>query len=277
MTLATVTAMVNQLLPEPHAGLLSGMLFGTRATLAPDLTTALIRSGTLHIIALSGMNITILINVISLVLLPFVSRRVASLLAIFGITGFIAFVGPSPSVIRAGIMGSIGLLAVVFGKLNWGLLSLGLAVSVMLLLKPAWITDLSFQLSVLATLGILLFGGSAPKERKARSRSYVRILWKMFSRAMHDDLRITLSAQVFTLPLLLFVFGRISLVSPLANVLIGWLIAPLTVLGFAAILAGFVWLPLGQGVAWICWALLEYVIWVVRTTSMLPFASIEGF
>src|SRR3990172_935418 len=100
---------------------------------------------------------------------------------------------------------------------------------------------------------MLLFGGSAPAERKVRSRSYVRILWKMFSRAMHDDLRITLSAQVFTLPLLLFVFGRISLVSPLANVLIGWLIAPLTVLGFAAIVAGFVWLPLGQGVAGVCW------------------------
>src|SRR3972149_10147107 len=120
MTVATLTGIMNQLLPEPHAGLLSGILFGTRATLVPELVTALIRSGTLHIVALSGMNITILTNVIGVMLLPFFKRWIASVLSILVIAGFIAFVGPSPSVIRAGIMGSISLIAIVFGRLHWG-------------------------------------------------------------------------------------------------------------------------------------------------------------
>jgi competence protein ComEC len=277
MTVSTLTGIVNQLLPEPHAGLLAGMLFGTRATLAPELTTAMIRSGTLHIVALSGMNITILMSVLSLMLLPFVSRRLTSLIVVLGITGFIAFVGPSPSVVRAGIMGSIGLFAIVFGKLKWGLLSLTLAVLGMLLLMPEWIKDLSFQLSVLATLGILLYGGSAPRDRYKRPRSLWQETLGIITRGLRDDLRITLSAQVFTIPLILFAFGRISLISPLANVLIGWTIAPLTVLGFIAVVAGFLWLPLSQVVAWFSWALLEYIVWVVRTTSTLPFASIGGF
>jgi competence protein ComEC len=274
MTVTTLTGIINHLLPEPHAGLLSGILFGSRATLAPELVTALIRSGTLHIVALSGMNITILTNVIGLALLPYVKRRVASVLAILGIAGFIAFVGPSPSVIRAGIMGSIGLLAVVFGRLKWGLLSLVLAVSTMLLLKPAWISDLSFQLSVLSTLGIVLFGATHVQDRKKERTSlwqaWLRFLW----RSIRDDLRVTLAAQVFTIPLILFVFRRVSLISPVANIAIGWTIAPLTALGFVTVLLGLLWLPLAQGIALICWALLEYVIWVVRTTSMLPFASI---
>ena len=274
MTVATLTGIMNQLLPEPHAGLLSGILFGTRATLVPELVTALIRSGTLHIVALSGMNITILTNVIGVMLLPFFKRWIASVLSILVIAGFIAFVGPSPSVIRAGIMGSIGLIAIVFGRLHWGLLSLVLAVLMMLLLKPEWITDLSFQLSVLSTVGILLFGSTGRQPRKKHRTSLWYAGLKYVWGSIQDGLRVTLSAQVFTIPLIVLVFGRISLISPVANVAIGWTIAPLTALGFITVLLGIFWLPLAQPVAWICWALLEYIIWAVRITSMLPFASI---
>ncbi|MFZ5844938.1 MAG: ComEC/Rec2 family competence protein, partial [Patescibacteria group bacterium] len=161
-TVQALTSVVNQLLPEPHAGLLNGILFGTKAMLSKELYQALVTTGTLHIVALSGMNITILINLVHLLFLGFISRRLSSLLTMGVITGFVWFVGPSASVVRAAIMGGIGLLAVVFGRQTWAILSWLLAVSTMLLLNFSWLTDLSFQLSALATLGIILFGkGSA--------------------------------------------------------------------------------------------------------------------
>lgn len=264
ITVETFTSIINQLLPEPHAGLLNGILFGTKATLSKDLYTALTISGTLHIIALSGTNITILTDLTSLTLLRFISRRTASLLTVVIIIGFIWFIGPTASSVRAGIMGTISLLAILFGRQRWSLLSWMLAVTTMLLLHPPWISDVSFQLSALATLGIILFGGKPTSMAK-------REPWWQF---ITDDLRLTLAAQVFTIPIIVWHFHRISLISPLSNVLIGWIIQPLTVLGLVTVAAGVVWLPFGQILAWVAWVPIQYILFVVFATSNIPFASL---
>ncbi|MBI5619830.1 ComEC/Rec2 family competence protein [Candidatus Gottesmanbacteria bacterium] len=323
---ATFTSIINQLLPEPHAGLLSGILFGTKATLSKELTDALITTGTLHIVALSGTNITILTGIINFSLLWLVGRRWASALTILLITGFIWFVGPSASVIRAGIMGGISLLAIIFGRQTWGLLAWMLAVSTMLLLNPAWISDLSFQLSAMATLGIILFGGR--KEQGAQvalpevageamktsagspdgeptkfslaslfgdgepedSKGYFSEDGSKFSLAtsggassgvfhwiwslIRENLHLTLAAQVFTIPIIFWYFHRVSLISPIANVLIGWLIQPLTVVGLVVAIAGWIFLPLGQVIAWGAWVGLQYLLTVVMLLSKVPGASI---
>jgi competence protein ComEC len=313
MTLLTLTGLINSLLPEPQAGLLNGILFGVKATLDVSLKNSLTNSGTLHIIALSGMNISILVSLVNLVLLRFVRRPIANMVTVASIIGFIWFVGPTPSVIRAAIMGVISLVAVSLGRQNWPILAWILAVASMLLLNPPWIGDLSFQLSVMATLGIILFGN----ERKAAevgilaavhpSRRLEAIsntdeskmlnnttvfhpsLWEQlrmtvlakvrlpaaFTSLIADDLRVTLAAQVFTVPIIFFQFHRIALVSPLSNILIGWLIAPIMVLGFATVFAGLLWLPLGTFLSWIVWVPLTYVIWVINWTAKLPFASIS--
>lgn len=104
------------------------------------------------------MNITILIDLVASIIGTFVSKRVASMLTIGVIVSFVWFVGPSATIIRAAIMGSLTLIALVFGRQSWALLSLALAVGGMLMLNFAWLSDISFQLSVLATLGIILFG-----------------------------------------------------------------------------------------------------------------------
>ena len=292
MTVADFTGVINQLLPEPHAGLLNGILFGVKATIAKDLSQALIKTGTLHIIALSGMNITILSDLVSITLLRFVSRRIASLLTIAIIIGFILFVGISPSVIRAGIMGSITLIAIIFGRQAWSLLTWIVAVAVMLLIKPIWLGDISFQLSALATLGIILFGKKSTSQKFAAEISRVGGIsaasnaqnfspsprLRFFSFLWHiveDDLRVTLAAQLFTVPLILFTFHQISFISPLSNILIGWIIQPLTVLGFFTTIAGWVWLPLGQVIAWVTWVPLQYVLTMISLTSRIPFGSLS--
>lgn len=258
MTVGTFTEVLNQLLPEPHAGLLNGILFGTKAAIPKDLMDSLISTGTLHIVALSGMNITILESLIARTLGYVLHKRATSVLTILLIIGFVLFVGPSPSVIRAAIMGSLTLLAIVFGRQRWGIAALIITGGSMLFIHPTWITDLSFELSFLATLGILLFA----KETSGKGNVVV------------DNFRLTLAAQTFTVPLIFFTFHRISLISPVTNVLIGWIIQPLTALGLITALFGWVWLPLGQIFAWVAWVMLQYLIFVISWTAKLPFSSV---
>lgn len=272
-TVTTFTAIIGTMLPEPHAGLLAGMLFGTKSTLSRELVTSLTATGTLHIIALSGMNISILAALSMTTFLRFVSRRIACLLTVLIIIGFVWFVGVGASILRAAIMGCLSLLAVMLGRQNWSILTYLLTIGIMLLVKPDWIGDLSFQLSALATLGIILFG---------RARAVTTLpttatprLWSVCYSLVADDLRVTLSAQVFTIPLIVFTFHRLSLISPLTNILIGWTMAPITAIGLSAVLLGWIWLPLGTTLAWVCWLLLDYLILAVHMTARLPFSSIN--
>lgn len=277
-SVTSLTSVLNRLLPEPHAGLLAGLLFGTKASLSKELYAELIRSGTLHIVALSGMNITIIADLFAKGLLWVVSKRIASLLTILGIIWFVWFVGPSASIVRAAIMGSISLIAIIFGRQYWALLTWGLAVGTMLVLNFAWLFELSFQLSALATLGIILFGSTIKRDKKAkmddRKNAVTFILSSRSIELLRSNLRLTLAAQVFTIPLILFHFHRISLISPIANLAIGWLISPLTVIGWITAVAGWLWLPLGQVVVWVGWVLLEYLVLVVRLTAAIPLASL---
>ena len=147
---------INQSLPEPQASLLSGILFGVKYSFPQDFYQALVSTGTIHIIALSGQNISILTKIISDISSP-LGRRKSVFISLFGIIAFVIFVGIEATLIRAAIMGSMSLLAVYFGRKKWSLLSLVLAGGLMLIINPAWGANISFQLSFLATLGIILF------------------------------------------------------------------------------------------------------------------------
>ncbi len=259
-TLATFVEIINRVLPEPHAGLLEGILFGIKTSISTDLYDALIVTGTLHIAALSGMNITILTQLFFSAFNFLLPRRISSILTMGVIVGFVFFVGPSASIIRAAIMGCITILAGLFGRMSFALLTWAITVIIMLCVHFQWIGEVSFQLSVLASLGMILFGRSKQD--------------KSFTTLVKNELTTTLSAQVFTIPLILFTFGRISLISPVTNILIGWTIPIITVLGLFVSLFGWIWLPIGQLLAWVTWVFLEWLIQAVIITSRIPFASI---
>ncbi len=271
-TVVGLIHIINQLLPEPHAGLLAGLLFGTKATLSKELYNQLVTTGTIHIIALSGMNITILIELVASSINSFVSKKIAGVCTLVVIIWFVWFVGPSATIIRAAIMGSLSLIAVLFGRQTWALLSLIIAVGSMLLLHPLWISDLSFQLSALATLGIILFGETKKSDIDAQFSKSVAIVVYFFK----QNFKLTSAAQLFTVPLILFQFHRLSLIAPIANVAIGWVIPLVTTFGWVASIAGFIWVPLGLLPAWACYILLEYLVRTVQILSRVPFASL-GF
>lgn len=270
---SALTIITSRLLPEPHAGLLSGLLFGTKASLSREFYDALVASGTLHIVALSGMNISIMTRLIQSCLMWWLGRRLSGIVTLGVIAWFVWFVGISPSILRASLMGGIAILAILFGRQYWTLCVWGITSGIMLLVYPLWISDVSFQLSVLATLGIILFGDtniSVPlNEKNIQARA---IMKKMIG----ENMRLTMAAQVFTIPVILWHFHRISLIAPLSNVLIGWVIGPLTALGWATIFLGFLWFPMGYMVSWVDWILLEYIVRIVYFMSSVPFASIGG-
>jgi competence protein ComEC len=276
ISVSNFTYIIECVLPEPHAGLLSGILFGTKASLTPELYDALVRTGTLHIIALSGTNITILTGFLIVLFTWLVPRKIASILTVFGIAGFVLFVGPSASLIRAAIMGTVSLIAVLLGKRAWALGGWMIAGGLMVAVKPGVITDLSFGLSMLSSLGIILFA-KLPKEafRGFRfDRTVPKRAWREIWLFILAELRMTVSAQLLTLPLMVVSFRNISLVSPLANILIGWAVPVIMGLGLAVCILGFLWLPVGQVVAWIAWLFLEYLVGVVTVVEKVPFASV---
>lgn len=257
----------NKLLPEPQTSLLNGILWGSKETMPSNFYEALRRTGTLHIIALSGMNITILVALIGKLTL-FWGRKKSILLTLLSIFVFIGFVGPSASVVRAGIMGSLTLIAIYFGRRDWSLLSLVLAAGIMLIFFANWLTDVGFQLSFLATLGIILFA-SKPESQKARG------VMEGILKNTKENLRITLAAQIFTLPVMLITFKQLSLVAPVTNVLVLWIVQPIMILGFVLSLVSLVFSPLAYPLAWIIWLPLTYFIEVVKLTAKLPFASLS--
>ena len=163
MSIDVFTGLINGFIPEPNAGLLNGILFGAKATLDPALKNQLIETGTLYILTLYGVKISLLVTATGLLFRRFLPRPIANVASIVVIIGFIWLIGFTPGVLRAGIMATISLLAITFGRQKWPLLAWILAVTIMLLLHPPWFGDLSFQLSAMASLGIIVFnskGGS---------------------------------------------------------------------------------------------------------------------
>jgi competence protein ComEC len=259
-------SIINSSLPEPHASLLSGILFGTKATMPKDFYQSLVTTGVLHVIALSGMNISILVSLMGKLTRSW-GNRISAIVTTCLIAVFVLFVGASPSIVRAAIMGCLTLFAGVLGRRNFPLFILILSGSVMILFDFSLIKSLSFQLSFFATLGILL----ADKKGECDTHGGFLNQCKTF---IKENLRTTLSAQIFTVPIIAVTFHRISLVAPFTNLLTEWVIQPIMILGFLQSLMGYIWLPFGKVIGWVVWVPLEYFIRVIETLSHVPGASI---
>ncbi len=258
--------MINQVLPEPQASLLAGILWGVKTQIPKGLYQDLITTGTVHMMAISGQNISILIEVVSKVFLP-LGRKIAIVLTLLTIGMFVALVGLSASVIRAAIMGSLVLISTFLGRKQWSLYSLIITASIMLIVKPDWISDVSFQLSFLASLGIILFGSHLQEKTSGIREETVR--------EIKISLRTTLTASLFTLPVIFFQFRQISLVSPLANLAIGWIITPVMILGLILSLTGILSTVLAYLVGMILWVPLTYIVFIVTLLARIPSAAVS--
>jgi competence protein ComEC len=183
-------------------------------------------------------------------------------LALAVIVLYVLFVGPEPPVLRAGIMGGLYLVAQVLGRPAHGLTLLGAAAWALTLLAPLSVLEVGFQLSFVAMVGLILL---APRLMER---------WKRVPPGLCEVLAVTVAAQLFTDPLIAFHFGAIPLIGPLANLLTEPLLAPIMVLGWAAVGLGAIWAPLGQVAVLLCWVPLSAMIAVVEAAAGVPGASL---
>jgi competence protein ComEC len=267
---------INRLLAEPHASLLNGILLGLQSGIPRDLYEDFNRTGTSHIIVISGSNISLVAAIFLLLATKTVGRRFAPVIALGGIIGYTLLVGADAAVSRAAVMGSIWVLSIWVGRPGVALNSLLASGIGLTLLNPLILWDVGFQLSFMATLGLIVL--VPPLQRLwfdlLRRRLPAGQVGPVMA-LLNDLVIITLAAQIITTPLIVYHFGRLSLVSLLTNLLILPAQPPIMILGGLAALGGMLWLPLGQIMAWLVYLPLAWSVWVVEITARLPLASID--
>ena len=255
---------INRLYAEPHASFLAGLLTGSRKGIPSHLLDDFQITGLTHIIAISGYNITIVISVIAGMLfwLPLRKRLLPSVIAIIAFT---LFVGASAAVVRASIMGILGLLALQTGRQSHTRLAILWTLFAMLLWNPKYLWyDAGFQLSFLAVLGLTELGPHL-------ERWFTRVPKAL---GIREALQMTIAAQIFAVPLIVLLFGRLSLIAPIANVLVAPAIPLAMLFGFIGTVLSWLWFPLGQLFAYLGWAFLQWIVLVAKVMAHVPFASV---
>jgi competence protein ComEC len=257
-------------IPEPEAGLAAGIVVGLRDRVDRDLAADFTTVGASHVVAISGWNIAIVAASVA-ALGGGLARRRRAVLTATAIVLYVAFAGASPSVVRAAAMAGVVLVARESGRAGRAAAALGWAAMLLLVVDPHLVTDAGFQLSTLATAGILAW--ATPLGARLSGAARGRLPGWLI-----ECLAVSLAAQAATLPVVLVTFGRLAIVSPVVNLAIVPLVAPAmaasaialggglaTMLGAPAVVATLLGLP--------AWFLLSVIVGIVEATASVPFAS----
>ncbi|MFH1536218.1 MAG: ComEC/Rec2 family competence protein [Patescibacteria group bacterium] len=261
-------SLFEKTLPPTSASLLLGIVFGIKGEMPTDFLDNLRMSGVMHVIAASGMNVTMTGGFLFAVFSVLLKRRMALLVSIFGLIFYAVLSGLQPSILRATIMGILVFSAQILGRQTLASYALILAGYIMLFISPLLLFDIGFQLSFLSTLGILY-------------------LKPFFGKSVFiDDVSTTFSAQIMTLPVLLSNFGSYSLLSVLVNALVLWTVPFLMILGALGAIFGMVAGFAGQLFLYLSFPLLLYFEKVVDffaklggliSIATLPWQIIFGY
>jgi len=254
---------VNSSLPEPQSSLGLGFLVGLKTLLPEDLLEILSITGLTHIVAVSGYNLTILVRYTRKFFMRF-SKFIATAISVSLIIGFLAVTGISPSIARASIVSGFALLGWYYGREIKPMILILLGASITAFISPTYIwLDLGWWLSFLAFFGVLILAPLiSGKLLKKEPGPIKRVMIETFS------------AQIFALPLIMLIFGELSLISIIANVLILPLIPLAMVLTFFAGIAGMLVPDIAGWVAFPAKILLTFMTELINLLSKVPYALI---
>ena len=254
---------------EPEAGLARGIILGERADIDQKINDNFSRTGLTHLIAISGMNISILaVMAMSALIWLGLWRRQAFYATILFLIIYLVLIGLPASAVRAGIMGGLFLYALTIGRLNKISNSLVFAGALMILFNPKLLRDdVGFQLSFLAILGIIYV-------YPALEKRFEKIGWTKF-KAGRDVLNITLAAQIFTLPIIATNFSLISLIAPLANLLVLWTMPVVMVVVLTGLPLSFIFPSISFLFFLPAQLLLKFVILVAEIGAKIPYAYLK--
>ena len=249
------------------AGFMTAILTGSKRSLSVDADAALSESGLYHILAVSGMHCGFLLALV--VLITGRQRRKLTAVSVIVVLVFYALLtGSSPSVVRACVMLSMLVTAPIFRRESDPFTSLMAALLLILLQNPFAVASVSLQLSFAAVAGLLWL---TPKlyhrlaDGKKRSKVYIYFV---------SGFSATMGALVFSTPISALYFGSLPLVSPVSNLLCLWAAGIVFVLGLLAVLAGFLWYPMGLILAIIPEILVKYILFCAGVLAKLPYHSV---
>ena len=263
--------------PADTAALMKALLTGDRREYYADeaLYSAMRTAGFSHVVAVSGMHVAFLVSLLSLLL---VRRRATAMVGIPLILVFMAMMGFTPSVVRAGIMQIMLLAAPLLRRENDPPTSLAAAALLLLLVNPIAVASPGLQLSFAAVAGLLLL---TPRifdrmafDANGRSR-LPKGLWGRLLYGVCSSLAASVGALFFTTPLCALYFGFVPLYSILTNLLTLWLISLAFALGYPVCLLGLLWQPLGVALGWLVGWLPRCAIFIVKRIAALPHAAIS--
>ena len=254
---------IELLVGAPENALLVGIVVGDRSSVPVALSRAFAATGTTHLLAISGFNMTLVATAVSLALRGRASPVARAVLALAAIAMYSALVGLAASVLRAALMAAIGTCGVVSGRRAATANALCAAVVAMVVADPSAVADLGLQLSALATAGLVLWQGPIA----------TRLV--PVPAVLREGIATTLAATLPTMPVIAGAFGRISLVALPANLLAVPLFPLLMLSGAATSLAGAASLDIARPVALLAWGAAFALRAVVEFFASLPFSSIE--
>lgn len=266
---------IHRLFPDPESSLLAGILLGVDTGLTRELQEAFKNTGTAHIIAISGFNISIIAALFVEFFSRFLGERRGRLFAILGIALYTFLVGADAAVVRAAIMGTLALLARQVGRRQVALNTLLAVALIMCLVNPRYIWDVGFQLSFFATLGLILYAEPFSEfANRIITRRLPDSASEKAAKLFSEFVLLTLAAQLTTIPILAYHFQRISLVSFIANPFILPAQPAVMILGGLAVLLSHVWFALGQFAAWVALPFVVYTIRVVELFDRVPHGTL---
>jgi competence protein ComEC len=260
----SLLAEIRTQVPKPYAALAGGVLLGAEDALGDTWETRFQDTGLIHIVVLSGFNVTVVATIIAYFVNSLgLGLRSSTAAAILGIVFFALLVGLTPTVVRASIMAVFALVARVFGRTYAAGRGLLLAMVIMVAVNPhILLYGPSFQLSAMATAGLIVFGDSLSGYLKAVPRRF----------GLREALVATISAQIAVLPLILFYIGRLSLVSLPANLLVLPVVPVLMAATALVAVGGFLARAVALPAVMLTVGIAGYIFFVVRTLAELPFA-----
>ena len=254
---------IKKVIPEPQSSLLGGLVVGAKESLGKKLQDDFRKVGLIHIVVLSGYNLTIVADFI-MAIFSFLPSLFSIFLGAIGIILFALMTGASATIVRASVMALLVMIARVTGRTSQMTRVLFLAGFLMLFYNPnILVFDPSFQLSFMATFGLIVL---SPKIEK-----YFYFIPRKFE--LRESLVAVISTQIFVLPLILYMMGDFSVVAILVNLLV-LIFIPMTMLfGFLTGVIGFVSFFLSMPFAYLTYLLLSYELKVVEIFASLPFSS----
>jgi competence protein ComEC len=268
-------ALLDQIFPSPESALAKGILLGDDNDIPADLQDAFRNSGTSHLIAISGFNVSIVAGLFILLFGKVLGKYRGILFSILAIILYTILVGSGPSVVRAAIMGIISMLGILIGRRSGGVNALFLTSGVMLLFNPFLLWSVSFQLSVAATLGLVLYAGFLQDRTISLfTRFFPENLASRIGSVISEYFLFTLAAQFTTFPLLLAHFHRMPWSTFVSNPLALPAQPPLMVSAGAALFLAWISPALGKFAGLISLPFFTYTIRIVEWAGSLLWPNI---